>query len=248
MKIGHFKQDGIKFKEDLRAIDFVKELAESFPLSNGKQISASQFMEMFLFSPEQQYTPIAKLSGGEKKRLQLLSVLFQNPNFLILDEPTNDLDLPTLTVLENFLNDFQGCLLIVSHDRYFMDKVVDEMMVFEGEGKINWFIGNYTEYFLLQKELEEQKKIQERPKEKVQEEIKSNARKLSFKEKREFEELETEIPKLQKLKEELTIQISEPDLDFEMIQKISQELEKIIAQIDEKEMRWLELSMQMDEV
>lgn len=248
LKIGHFKQDGIKFKEDLRAIDFVKELAESFPLSNGRQISASQFMEMFLFSPEQQYTPIAKLSGGEKKRLQLLSVLFQNPNFLILDEPTNDLDLPTLTVLENFLNDFQGCLLIVSHDRYFMDKVVDEMMVFEGEGKINWFIGNYTEYFLLQKELEEQKKIQERPKEKVQEEIKSNARKLSFKEKREFEELETEIPKLQKLKEELTIQISEPDLDFEMIQKISQELEKIIAQIDEKEMRWLELSMQMDEV
>lgn len=248
LKIGHFKQDGIKFKEDLRAIDFVKELAESFPLSNGKQISASQFMEMFLFSPEQQYTPIAKLSGGEKKRLQLLSVLFQNPNFLILDEPTNDLDLPTLTVLENFLNDFQGCLLIVSHDRYFMDKVVDEMMVFEGEGKINWFIGNYTEYFLLQKELEEQKKIQERPKEKVQEEIKSNARKLSFKEKREFEELETEIPKLQKLKEELTNQISEPDLDFEMIQKISQELEKIIAQIDEKEMRWLELSMQMDEV
>lgn len=248
LKIGHFKQDGIKFKEDLRAIDFVKELAESFPLSNGKQISASQFMEMFLFSPEQQYTPIAKLSGGEKKRLQLLSVLFQNPNFLILDEPTNDLDLPTLTVLENFLNDFQGCLLIVSHDRYFMDKVVDEMMVFEGEGKINWFIGNYTEYFLLQKELEEQKKIQERPKEKVQEEIKSNARKLSFKEKREFEELETEIPKLQKLKEELTNQLSEPDLDFEMIQKVSQELEKIIAQIDEKEMRWLELSMQMDEV
>lgn len=248
LKIGHFKQDGIKFKEDLRAIDFVKELAESFPLSNGRQISASQFMEMFLFSPEQQYTPIAKLSGGEKKRLQLLSVLFQNPNFLILDEPTNDLDLPTLTVLENFLNDFQGCLLIVSHDRYFMDKVVDEMMVFEGEGKINWFIGNYTEYFLLQKELEEQKKIQERPKEKVQEEIKSNARKLSFKEKREFEELETEIPKLQKLKEELTNQLSEPDLDFEMIQKVSQELEKIIAQIDEKEMRWLELSMQMDEV
>ncbi|NLN33737.1 MAG: ABC-F family ATP-binding cassette domain-containing protein [Flavobacteriaceae bacterium] len=248
LKIGHFKQDGIKFKEDLRAIDFVKELAESFPLSNGKQISASQFMEMFLFSAEQQYTPIAKLSGGEKKRLQLLSVLFQNPNFLILDEPTNDLDLPTLTVLENFLNDFQGCLLIVSHDRYFMDKVVDEMMVFEGEGKINWFIGNYTEYFLLQKELEEQKKIQERPKEKVQEEIKSNARKLSFKEKREFEELETEIPKLQKLKEELTNQLSEPDLDFEMIQKVSQELEKIIAQIDEKEMRWLELSMQMDEV
>src|SRR5690606_10019082 len=133
----------------MRAIDFVKELAESFPLSNGKYISASQFMEMFLFNSDQQYTQIAKMSGGEKKRLQLLSILFQNPNFLILDEPTNDLDLPTLTVLENFLNDYQGCLLVVSHDRYFMDKVVDEIMVFEGDGKIDWFLGNYTEYYLL---------------------------------------------------------------------------------------------------
>src|SRR5690606_24526916 len=230
LKIGHFKQEGIQFKENLRAIDFVKELAESFPLSNGKQISASQFMEMFLFSPEQQYTPIEKLSGGEKKRLQLLAVLFQNPNFLILDEPTNDLDLPTLTVLENFLNEFQGCLLIVSHDRYFMDKVVDEMMVFEGEGKINWFLGNYTEYFLLQKEKDEQKKTQEKPKEKPVEAPKQNAKKLSFKEKREFEELESEIPKLQALKEELTIQMSESDWDFESLQKISLKLEEIISE------------------
>src|SRR5690606_8166392 len=137
LKIGHFKQDGIQFKEGQRAIDFVKEIADYFPLANGKQISASQFMEQFLFTPEQQYTFVEKLSGGEKKRLQLLSVLFQNPNFLILDEPTNDLDLPTLTVLENFLNEFQGCLMIVSHDRYFMDKVVDELMVFEGDGKIS---------------------------------------------------------------------------------------------------------------
>ena len=248
LKIGHFKQDGIVFKEDQRAIDFVKDLAESFPLSNGKQISASQFMELFLFSAEQQYTPIVKLSGGEKKRLQLLSVLFQNPNFLILDEPTNDLDLPTLTVLENFLNDFQGCLLIVSHDRYFMDKVVDEMMVFEGEGKINWFLGNYTEYFLIQKEVEEEKKIQEKPKEKVQEVSKSGTKKLSFKEKREFEELENQLPKLQELKEKLTSKLSQTDLDFEELQKISLELEKTIAELDEKEMRWLELSMLTEEI
>lgn len=247
LKIGHFKQEGIQYKEDQRAIDFVKDLAEFFPLSNGKQLSVSQFMELFLFSPEQQYTPIAKLSGGEKKRLQLLSVLFQNPNFLILDEPTNDLDLPTLTVLENFLNDFQGCLLIVSHDRYFMDKVVDEMMVFEGEGKINWFLGNYTEYFLLQKELEEHKKIQEKPKEKLQESVRQNAKKLSFKEKREFEELDTQIPKLQKLKDDLTAQLSRSDLDFEAIQKISSDLEKTIKDLDEMEMRWLELSILTEE-
>ncbi len=247
LKIGHFKQDGIQYKEDQRAIDFVKELAESFPLSNGKQISASQFMEMFLFSPEQQYTPISKLSGGEKKRLQLLSVLFQNPNFLILDEPTNDLDLPTLTVLENFLNDFQGCLLIVSHDRYFMDKVVDEMMVFEGYGKINWFLGNYTEYFLTQKESEGEKKMQEKSVEIVQEVSNAAVKKMSFKEKKELEELDNKIPKLQELKEKLTQELSNSNLDFESIQKISLHLEEVVMELDEKEMRWLELTMITDE-
>lgn len=249
LKIGHFKQEGIQYKEDQRAIDFVKELADYFPLSNGKQISASQFMEMFLFTPDQQYTHIAKMSGGEKKRLQLLSVLFQNPNFLILDEPTNDLDLPTLTVLENFLQDYQGCLLVVSHDRYFMDKVVDELMVFEGAGKISWFIGNYTEYFLVQKELENQKKSQEKVVETpIKETKKEGPKKLSFKEKREFEELEKEIPTLETLKEELTRKLSTPDLGFEEIQKISQELENTIQTLEEKEMRWLELSMQIDEL
>ena len=242
LKIGHFKQEGITYKEDQRAIDFVKELADYFPLSNGKQISASQFMELFLFSPEQQYTPIAKLSGGEKKRLQLLAVLFQNPNFLILDEPTNDLDLPTLTVLENFLNEYQGCLLIVSHDRYFMDKVVDEMMVFEGEGKINWFLGNYTEYFLIQKEKETEKKVQEKPVEKPTENRAGN-KKLSFKEKRELEELDKQIPALQELKEQLTKEISEPNLDYERIQEISLHLEETIQKLEEMEMRWLELSL-----
>lgn len=245
LKIGHFKQDGIQFKENQRAIDFVKELAESFPLSSGKQISASQFMELFLFTPEQQYTPIEKLSGGEKKRLQLLSVLFQNPNFLILDEPTNDLDLPTLTVLENFLNEYQGCLLIVSHDRYFMDKVVDEMMVFEGAGKIDWFLGNYTEYFLLQKLKEQQQKDRSKPKEKEKskEVIKPSSKRLNFNEKRELEELDKQIPQFQQQKEDLTEKLSQPDLDFTKIQEISLLLEKTIEELEEKEMRWLELSL-----
>jgi len=248
LKIGHFRQAGIQYKEDQRAIDFVKEIADYFPLSNGKQISATQFMEQFLFSPEQQYTHIAKLSGGEKKRLQLLAVLFENPNFLILDEPTNDLDLPTLTVLENFLKDYQGCLLVVSHDRYFMDKVTEELMVFEGEGKISWFNGNYTEYFLAQKIKESEKKNTDKPVEK--QEIKSNSanvsgssKKMSFKEKKELEDLEKLLPELENLKEELTEKLSDSSLDFESIQKISLDLENTIKDLEAKESRWLELSM-----
>lgn len=246
VNIGHFKQGGINFKEELRVIDFVKEIADYFPLSNGKQLIASQFLEMFLFTPETQYTPIAKLSGGERKRLQLLSVLFKNPNFLILDEPTNDLDLPTLTVLENFLNEYQGCLLIVSHDRYFMDKVTDELMIFEGVGKISWFIGNYTQYYLQKKELENTKDEKEKSKKininpSIKEEI-NKTKKLSFKEKRELELLEKEIPKLEKEKENLTELISNPNLNFEEIQKISTQLEAVIQKIEEKEFRWLEIN------
>lgn len=247
LKIGHFKQEGIRFDEEMRAIDFVKELAESFPLSNGKYISASQFMEMFLFNSDQQYTQIAKMSGGEKKRLQLLSILFQNPNFLILDEPTNDLDLPTLTVLENFLNDYQGCLLVVSHDRYFMDKVVDEIMVFEGDGKIDWFLGNYTEYYLLQQEKENAKRELERAVEKPIEKPKSISKGLSYREKREYDSLEKEISELEASKEKLTEQLSQGDLEFEEIQKISETLEEVMAELEEKEMRWLELSIQNED-
>lgn len=248
LKIGHFRQSGIQFKEEMRAIDFVKEIADYFPLSNGKQISATQFMEQFLFSPEQQYTHIAKLSGGEKKRLQLLAVLFENPNFLILDEPTNDLDLPTLTVLENFLNEYQGCLLVVSHDRYFMDKVTEELMVFEGQGEISWFIGNYTEYFLEQKNKDSIKKTPEKVVEKtevqsVTETNSASAKKMSFKEKKEFEDIEKELPKLEALKEELTEKLSDSTLDFESIQKISLDLENTIKDLETKESRWLELSM-----
>lgn len=241
LKIGYFKQEGITAQEGIRAIDFVKEIAEYFPLANGRQLSASQFMELFLFSPEQQYTPIEKLSGGEKKRLQLLSVLFKNPNFLILDEPTNDLDLPTLSVLEDFLDEFAGCLLVVSHDRYFMDRVTGEMMIFEGDGKIKWFLGNYTEYHLNQKLIEEQKRTDEKT---VEKEIKKpENKKLSFKDKRELENLDKEIPELQELKEKLTNQLSDSSLEYDEIIKISDRLETAIRELEEKEGRWLELSI-----
>ncbi|WP_128331788.1 ABC-F family ATP-binding cassette domain-containing protein [Apibacter sp. HY039] len=245
LNIGHFKQEGIIFKEEQRVIDFVKDIADYFPLSNGKQLFAGQFLELFLFKPETQYTPISKLSGGEKKRLQLLAVLYKNPNFLILDEPTNDLDLPTLTVLENFLNEYQGCLLIVSHDRYFMDKVVDELMIFEGEGEISWFIGNYTQYFLDKKENESSITTDKNETVKKDNKIKDEQikpKKLSFKEKREMEALETEIPSLENEKKKLTDQLSISDLEFKEIQKISLQLEKVVEKLEEKEMRWLELN------
>lgn len=241
LRIGHFRQDSDFSDTKMRAIDYVKELAESFPLKNGKYLSATQFMELFLFGPEQQYTPIEKLSGGEKKRLQMLSVLFRNPNFLILDEPTNDLDLPTLSVLENFLNEFEGCLLVVSHDRYFMDRVTDEIMVFEGNGKINWFNGNYTEFYQNRKLQEEQKK----PKAKAAEEkhSKTESKKLSYNEKRELEQLDDEIKELQNSKDELTTKLSDSSLDYEEILKISTQLEITINALSEKEDRWVELSI-----
>lgn len=244
LQIGHFKQEGLAYKEDQRVIDFVKEIADYFPLSNGKQITAGQFLEMFLFTPESQYTYISKLSGGEKKRLQLLSILFSNPNFLILDEPTNDLDLPTLTVLENFLNEYQGCVLIVSHDRYFMDKVVDELMIFEGNGKISWFIGNYTDFYLKSKE-KENEIIKDVSKKEIKNSNPTNGNKspkLSFKEKRELEMLEKEIPQLEEEKNKLTEQLSSSSLSFDEIQEISNKLENLIQSLDYKESRWLELS------
>ncbi|MDK7675335.1 ABC-F family ATP-binding cassette domain-containing protein [Weeksella virosa] len=246
LKIGHFKQDGIDFDPEQRVIEFIKDIADFFPLANGKQMRAEQFLEMFLFSPEQQHTQIGKLSGGEKKRLQLLAILYPNPNFLILDEPTNDLDLPTLTVLENFLHDFQGSLLVVSHDRYFMDKVVDELMIFEGEGKISRYMGNYTEYFIENRAKLSAQTVEKETKEskpKTEEKIATDKpRKLSYKEQRELEEINASLPFLEEQKEKLANQLSTPDLTYEEITRISNELEKIIQEIDEKEMRWLELN------
>ncbi len=247
---GNFSQDGLEYKEDKRAIEYVKDFAEFFPLADGSKISASQFMEKFGFTAQQQFTPLSKLSGGEKRRLQLLSILFKNPNFLVLDEPTNDLDLQTLRTLEEFLQDFPGCILIVSHDRYFMDRLVDHLFAFEGEGAIRDFPGNYSQYRLW-KQMEENKPslpAQKTPQlsapgKKNQEEISTpSGEKLSFKERTEFETLEKEIAKLEKEKKLLEVKLNNAGEEFDKLQEIAEQIGDIIVKIDKKESRWLDLS------
>jgi ATP-binding cassette subfamily F protein uup len=237
---GNFSQQGLTFTEDMRVIEYVKTFAENFPLAKGGSLSAAQFLELFLFSPEKQYTFLSSLSGGEKKRLQLLTVLFRNPNFLILDEPTNDLDLPTLNVLENFLLDYPGCVVIVSHDRYFMDKLVDHLFVFEGNGEVRDFPGNYTQYRLASVANAQQVAAENKPK--PNDNRPSTAiRKLSYKEKREFEQLEKDMPALETERKTLTEKLS-TDISYEEMAAISERLLEINALLDEKELRWLELS------
>lgn len=237
---GNYSQQGLQIKEDLRVIEFVKNIAENFPLANGGMLSAAQFLQLFLFDPDKQYTYISKLSGGEKRRLHLLSILFRNPNFLILDEPTNDLDLPTLSVLENFLSEFPGCLIIVSHDRYFMDRLVEHLFVFEGEGVIRDFPGNYTQYRLEKKD-ETTGTIIKKENPDPEPAPKKNKR-ISFKDKREFELLEKEIEAFTREKETITTKLGDSSLAFEEIAKLSQRIGELSALLDEKEMRWLELS------
>jgi ATP-binding cassette subfamily F protein uup len=245
---GNFAQEGLQYKEDKRAIEYVKDFAEFFPLADGSKISASQFMEKFGFNAQQQFTPLSKLSGGEKRRLHLLSVLFLNPNFLILDEPTNDLDLQTLRTLEEFLKDFPGCILIVSHDRYFMDRVVDHLFAFEGDGVIKDFPGNYSQYRIWKDQADNKQQAaklkEEVPKISLQ---KAEVRRgPSFKEKHEFELLEQEMPALQKEKVALENKISTGTLNFQELQQTSERISTIIKLLDEKEMRWLELSERID--
>jgi ATP-binding cassette subfamily F protein uup len=241
---GNYSQQGLVLKEDMRVIEFVKSMAESFPLANGGSLSAAQFLQLFLFPPEQQYTYISKLSGGEKRRLHLLSILFRNPNFLVLDEPTNDLDLPTLGVLENFLADFPGCLVIVSHDRYFMDRLVDHLFVFEGNGVVRDFPGNYSQYRIWGKAQEEEKNTKEEKNKPDQAPAPAAApkKRMSYKEKREFEQLQHEIAALEKEKATITEKLSSGSLPFEELQQLSVRINEITALLDEKEMRWLELS------
>lgn len=247
---GNFSQQGLVFKNDMRVIEYVKTFAESFPLANGGKLSAAQFLELFLFTPQKQYTFLSALSGGEKKRLQLLIVLFRNPNFLILDEPTNDLDLPTLSVLENFLAEYQGCVLIVSHDRYFMDRLVDQLFIFEGQGEIRKFPGNYTQYRLWLKDNENQKKGNKdeksttiKPTDYITEGEKTfSKKKMSFKEKQEFKQLEKDIPILEEEKRLLSEKISIPNLPFDEIQKLSDQIHTVNQSLEQKEARWLELS------
>lgn len=252
---GYFDQQGIELKEDKRVIEYVKEFAENFTLADGTKVSASQFLQLFQFTPEQQFTPISKLSGGEKKRLQLLTVLFRSPNFLILDEPTNDLDLLTLQTLEMFLENYPGCLMVVSHDRYFMDKLIDHLFVFEGDGVISDFPGNYTLYRFVQNQ-ERKNKTTEKPtylsgnltEEKPETDIEKTVaktepkRKLSYKEKNEFEQLEKDIPKLEKERDEINVKLTQPDLPFSEMQQLTQRIGEIATSLEEKEMRWLELS------
>ena len=236
---GHFSQGGIKLKEDKRVIEALKEIADVVVLANGNKISASQMLEHFMFPPEMQYTYVSKLSGGEKRRLYLLTVLMKNPNFLILDEPTNDMDLLTLTKLEEFLIDFKGCLIIVSHDRYFMDKLSDHMFVFKGDGLIKDFYGNYSEFRELQKEEEKQLKSVEKKKNISIE--KTEKRKVSYKEKYEYGELEKEIEQLENEKEELEKSLLNPNLEVDKIVENSKRLSEVVSMIDEKSFRWMEL-------
>src|SRR5580704_4843352 len=245
---GNYSQQGLVIKEDMRVIEFVKNIAEVFPLAAGGSLSAAQFLNLFLFPPEQQYTYISKLSGGEKRRLHLLSILFRNPNFLVLDEPTNDLDLPTLAILENFLNDYQGCLLIVSHDRYFMDRLVDHLLVMEGNGVIRDFPGNYTQYREWQRNNDEGDAFpNEQPPVKTAGTTTPSSslaptarRQLSYKEKREFENLEQEIARVTREKQEVTAQLNSGAVPFDQLQGLSIRIGEISQLLDDKEMRWLQ--------
>ncbi|GAB5409822.1 MAG: ABC-F family ATP-binding cassette domain-containing protein [Balneolaceae bacterium] len=241
---GHYKQQGITFKENERVIDVIKEVAEVIELSNRDTISASQFLEHFMFDSKMQYTPVSKLSGGEKRRLGLMMVLIKNPNFLILDEPTNDLDLITLEKLESFLADFGGCLIIVSHDRYFMDNLVDHYFVFEGDGIIKDFNGTYQEYkdqtsaaSNETKKHSEKKKIKET---KVTTSS-SETKKLTFSEKKEYQKLEKEIETLEEQKKEIESEMNS-EQDYESLQELSSNYASLKERIEEKEFRWLELA------
>ena len=241
VKFGYYAQTGLKFDEGKKVIDVVRDIAEVVDLGNGQKMTASQFLQMFLFSPSQQYDFVGKLSGGERQRLHLCTVLMHSPNFLILDEPTNDLDIPTLNVLEEYLKNFQGCLIVISHDRYFMDKVVDHIFVFHGGGNVQDFPGNYTQYRLEQgaKNQEQRPNTTETKTEKVKTEQK---RKLSFKEKKELEELEVLMPELEAEKAALEALLSGGATLPDEIAKASKRYQEVQEELDNAEMRWLELS------
>ena len=240
VRFGYYAQTGLQFEEGKKVIDIVRDIAEVVDLGNGQKMTASQFLQMFLFSPNQQYDYVGKLSGGERQRLHLCSVFMRSPNFLILDEPTNDLDIPTLNVLEDYLRNFQGCLIVVSHDRYFMDRVVDHLFVFHGNGNVQDFPGNYTQYRLEQgaKNQEQRQNTTENKTEKVKTEQK---RRLSFKEKKELEELEVRMPLLEEEKAQLEALLSGGATLPDEIAKASARYKEVQEALDEAEMRWLEI-------
>jgi ATP-binding cassette subfamily F protein uup len=246
---GYYSQDLIKVKDDFKVIDVVREVAEYIPLEKGRQLSAAQLLERFLFPRDMHYQFVHKLSGGEKRRLKLLRVLMSNPNFLILDEPTNDLDIFAMSVLEEYLRQFQGCLIVVSHDRYFMDKMVDHLFVFEGQGELKDIVGNYTVF--RQQQLDKKRGVKqnitkEEPeiKEKIisPSTVDAKKRKLTFKEKEEYETIERRLPELEKSKEELTQALSSGSLSNELLMKNGEELGKVVEEIDALTERWIELA------
>ncbi len=236
---GYFTQAGMLLKDDKRVIEVLKDIADVIIMADGKKVSASQMLQHFMFSPEMQYTYVSKLSGGEKRRLYLLTVLMKNPNFLILDEPTNDLDLLTLNKLEEFLLQYKGCLMLVSHDRYFMDKLVDHLFVFKGDGLVEDHYCNYTDYRKKTSKKEKQEKKTQHNQNTVKSDVAN--KKLSFNEKYEYEQLELEIDKLEKEKKQLEIELSDPGLEYDEMMIKSSRVGELIKLIDEKSFRWLEL-------
>lgn len=249
VRFGYYSQEGLQFDEQMKVIDVVQDIAEVIELGNGKRLTASQFLQHFLFTPETQHSYVYKLSGGERRRLYLCTVLMKNPNFLVLDEPTNDLDIVTLNVLEEYLQNFKGCVIVVSHDRYFMDKVVDHLMVFNGQGDIRDFPGNYTQYRAWKEEKERQEKEREKKEREAAKPVADShtrpdteKRKLSFKEKREFEQLEQEILELETEKAELEEALCSGTLSVEELTEKSKRLPVLTDLIDDKTLRWLELS------
>ena len=258
VKFGYFSQEGLKFSEDQRVIDVVRDIAEYVDLGSGRHLSASQFLQYFMFTPEQQYNYVYKLSGGEKRKLYLCTVLMRSPNFLVLDEPTNDLDIQTLQVLEEYLQDFPGCVIVVSHDRYFMDKVVDHLLVFKGGGEIKDFPGNYSQYREWSL-AEEAKRVEQSAKSKEQGDKRQepkgqqsdnaepstalpSRRKMTYKEKREFEQLELDIAALEAEQKAIEEALCSGTLSIDELTEKSKRLPLLKDELDEKSMRWLELS------
>ena len=255
VRFGYFSQEGLKFREDQKVIDVITEIADYIDLGGGKHMTASQFLQFFLFTPEEQHNYVYKLSGGEKRKLYLCTVLMRNPNFLVLDEPTNDLDIQTLQVLEEYLQDFAGCVIVVSHDRYFMDKVVDHLLVFKGEGEIQDFPGNYTQYREWSRMQAKEEAEQAKPAKSGNATAESdgagtakrdanfeNKRKMSYKEKREYEQLTQEIDALTEEQKKLEEELCSGNLSVEELTEKSKRLPEIKDELDEKEMRWLELA------
>ena len=249
VRFGYFSQEGLKFRDDQKVIDIITDIADYIDLGGGKHMTASQFLNYFLFSPEQQHNYVYKLSGGEKRKLYLCTVLMKNPNFLVLDEPTNDLDIQTLQILEEYLQDFPGCVIVVSHDRYFMDKVVDHLLVFKGEGEIQDFPGNYTQFrdFQKMKSKEEEQQKQTKNSSPTANEPKKDyrnntKRKMSFKEKREYEQLSDKIAQLEEEKQQLEEELCSGNLSVDQLTEKSKRLPILKDELDELELRWLELA------